>query len=89
VLLAPYAPGHPLGSTRGPITASAMKRYRPPSKKSTAAEPRFWRVTIVRQRAEYVGIVEAPDERSAGAAAVREFKLSNEERRRLTLRARA
>jgi hypothetical protein len=66
-----------------------MKRYRAPSKKkSIAAEPRFWRVTILRQRAEYLSIVEAPDERSAEAAAVREFKLSDEERGRLTLRAR-
>jgi hypothetical protein len=67
-----------------------MKRYRSPSKKkSTAAKLRFWRVTLLRQREEYLGIVEAPDERSAEAAAVREFKLSNEESRRLTLRARA
>jgi hypothetical protein len=66
--------------------AGAMKRYRSPSKKKSTLPSS---ATLLRRRAEYLGIVEALDERSAESAAVREFKLSNEDRRRLTLRARA
>jgi hypothetical protein len=36
-----------------------------PSKKKAAAEKlRAWRVSILRQRALYLGVVEAPDEKA-------------------------
>jgi hypothetical protein len=52
-----------------------------------AAKLRSWRVSILRQRAQYVGTVQAPDERSAEAAAVAEFNLNEEQRKRLAVRA--
>jgi hypothetical protein len=39
-------------------------------------------------RPEYVGIVEAPDQQSAEAAAVKKFKLSDDDRKRLVVRTR-
>jgi hypothetical protein len=55
--------------------------------KPTSTKLRFWRVSIPGgQRPEYVGIVEAPDQQSAEAVAVKDFKLSDEERKRLLLR---
>jgi hypothetical protein len=57
-----------------------------PKKKPTAAKLRSWRVSILRQRAHYVGTVQAPDERSAEAAAVATFDLSEDQRKRLTVR---
>jgi len=53
-------------------------------KKATAAKR--WRVSILRSRAHYLGVVEAPDLRAAEATAARTFKLSNEDRRRLAVR---
>ena len=44
------------------------KKIRP--KKRTAAKLRSWRATLLRQRAQPLGTVEAPDERSAEAAAL-------------------
>jgi hypothetical protein len=55
----------------------------PPTRKQpTAARPRFWRVSIMGQRSEYLGIVEAPDRQAAEIIAVRQFKLTDEQRRR-------
>ena len=59
---------------------------RPPKKKPTAAKLRNWRVSIMRSRARYLGTVEARDERTAEAAAVEQFDLSEEQRRRLAVR---
>ena len=57
--------------------------------KPTFTKLRFWRVSIPGgKRPEYVGIVEAPDQQSAEAVAVKDFKLSDEERKRLLLRTR-
>jgi hypothetical protein len=56
--------------------------------KPTSTKLRFWRVSIPGHRPEYLGIIEAPDQRSAEAAALREFKLSNEDRKRVVVRAR-
>jgi hypothetical protein len=44
---------------------------------------RAWRVSLLRQRAHYLGTVEAPDERAAEAAAVAQFDLDEEQRKRL------
>jgi hypothetical protein len=45
-----------------------------------------WRVSILRQRAQYIGTVKAPDARAAEAAAVAQFKLDVEQRKRLAVR---
>ena len=47
-----------------------------------------WRVSLLRGRAQYLGNVDAPDERSAEAAAVSEFKLSDGQRKRLLVQER-
>jgi hypothetical protein len=55
-------------------------------KKAPAAKLRTWRVSILRSRAEYLGTVEAPDEKAAEAAAAETFKLTGEWRKRLVVR---
>ena len=62
------------------------KKLRP--KKATAAKLRSWRVAILRNRAHYLGDIQAPDEKSAEAAAAVEFKLSDEQRKRIVLQER-
>jgi hypothetical protein len=52
-------------------------------KRLTAAKLRSWRVSIIRKRGQYLGTVEAANEKAAEAAAVAEFDLSSEQRRRL------
>jgi hypothetical protein len=59
-----------------------------PKKKPTAAKLRNWRVSILRARAQNLGTVEAADEQSAEAAAIELFGLSDEQRKRLAVRAR-
>jgi len=54
-------------------------------KKPIAAKLRNWRVSIIRRRGQYLGTVEAPNEKAAEAAAVAEFDLSDEQRRRLVV----
>jgi hypothetical protein len=44
---------------------------RSPKKKATAAELRNWRISILRNRAEYLGTVEAADAAAAEALAAR------------------
>jgi hypothetical protein len=39
---------------------------------------RSWRVSIIRKRGQYLGTVEAPNEKAAEAAAVAEFDLRDE-----------
>jgi hypothetical protein len=57
--------------------------------KPTSPRLRFWRVSIPgAKRPEYVGIVESPDQQSDEAAAVRKFKVSEEDRKRLVVRTR-
>ena len=58
-----------------------------PAAARTAATLRSWCVSQLRQRAHYLGTVQAPDERSAEAAAVAEFNLNEEQHRRLAVRA--
>jgi hypothetical protein len=53
-------------------------------KKHTAAKLRSWRVSI-RKRGQYLGSVEAPNEKAAEAAAVAEFDLNAEQRQRLVV----
>jgi hypothetical protein len=63
-----------------------VKKIRP--KKATAAKLRSWRLAILRSRAHYLGDVQAPDEGAAEAGAVSEFKLSDEQRKRLLVQER-
>ena len=49
---------------------------------------RSWRVSLIRKRGQYLGTVEAPNEKAAEAAAVAEFDLSDEQRQRLVIQQR-
>jgi hypothetical protein len=58
----------------------------PNKKKPTAAKLKAWRTSLMRSRNHLLGIVYAPDEKSAEAAAIAEFKISEDMRRRLVVR---
>jgi len=51
------------------------------------ANPRT-RASLIRKRAQYLGTVDAPNEKAAEAVAVAEFNLSDEQRRRLVVQER-
>jgi hypothetical protein len=55
-------------------------------KKKPDEKLRLWRVALMRSRAHYLGVVYAPDEKSAEAAAIAEFKVDPGLRRRLVVR---
>jgi hypothetical protein len=55
---------------------------------ATAAKLRWWRVAVLRTRAKHLGDVQAPDEETAAAAVVAEFKLTDDQRRRLVVQER-
>jgi hypothetical protein len=59
---------------------------RAPKKKPTAVKLRPWRAALMRSRTHYLGVVYAPDEQSAEATAIAEFKIGAEQRRRLIVR---
>jgi hypothetical protein len=59
----------------------------PKSTLKPAARLRSWRVLVLRQRARYLGTVEARDEKAAEAVAVEQFGLDDEQRKRLAVRA--
>ena len=59
---------------------------RAPKNKPTAAKARTWWVALIRSRTQHLGVVYAPDEKSAEAAAIAEFKIGGEQRRRLIVR---
>jgi hypothetical protein len=52
------------------------------------ANPRSWRVIIMRSKGEYLGSIEAPDRERAEAVAVKQFALDDDQRRRLLIRER-
>jgi hypothetical protein len=56
-----------------------------PKKKATATKLRSWRATILRQRGELLGYVEAPDAKAAEAITVKQFGLEGERRKRLVV----
>ena len=64
--------------TRLPIFGAWRRR--------TAARMRSCRLSLLRGRAQPLGTVEAPDEHAAEAAAVQQFQLSDEQRKRLAVR---
>jgi len=57
----------------------------PARRKPTATKLRSWRVSLIRKRGP---TVEAPNEKAAEAAAVAEFDLIGEQRRRLVVQQR-
>jgi hypothetical protein len=59
---------------------------RTPKKKPTAEKLRPWRAWLMRSRNQLLGVVYAPDEKSAEAKAVAQFKIGEEQRRRLIVR---
>ena len=62
---------------------------RAPKKKIAARKAeklRSWRATILRQRGEYLGAVEAPDAKTAEAVAIKQFGLEGLGRQRLLVR---
>jgi hypothetical protein len=56
------------------------------SKRPPKQTLRSWRVSILRQRAQFISTVKAPDARAAEAAAVKQFLLDDEQRKRLAVR---
>ena len=57
-----------------------------PKKKATAEKLRSWRATILRQRGEYLGTIEAPDAKTAEQIALKQFGLEGQRRQRLVVR---
>jgi hypothetical protein len=66
-----------------PYLTAAM---RAPKRRPRAAKLRSWRVTILRNRAEFLGVVQAADERSAEKAAIEAFALDDDRSKRLAVR---
>jgi hypothetical protein len=59
---------------------------RSPKKKPSATKLRTWRVSILRSRAEFLGVVQAADELAAQKAAAEAFALDEDRRKRLAVR---
>jgi len=59
---------------------------RKPAANRNAAKLRAWRASLMRSRSHLLGVVYAPDEKSAEAAAIAEFKIGEDLRRRLIVR---
>jgi hypothetical protein len=60
----------------------------PAKKKIGAAKLRTWRVSILRNRVQFLGFVEAPNRQAAEAAAAKQFNISDEQRTRLVVQER-
>jgi hypothetical protein len=90
------AQGHQLAHKgRGSLVAAPFKPratwtpMRAPKKQIAARKAeklRSWRATILRQRGEYLGTVEAADAKSAEALAIKTFGLDGQRRQRLVVR---
>jgi hypothetical protein len=65
---------------------NAISAHAIPQEEGHRAKLRNWRVSILRNRAEYLGIVEAADAEAAAAVATETFKLDGERRKRLAVR---
>jgi hypothetical protein len=68
------------------VSGPRLAKMRAPKKKATPEKLRAWRVSLMRSRSHLLGIVYAPDEKSAEATAVAEFKIGEDQRRRLVVR---
>jgi hypothetical protein len=66
--------------------SSLSLRYAIPQEEGHRAKLRNWRVSILRNRAEYLGTVEAANAEAAEALAAETFKLDGERRKRLAVR---
>jgi len=60
----------------------------PAKKKTGTAKLRTWRVSILRNRLLFLGLVEAPNRQAAEAAAAKRFNISEEQRPRLVVQER-
>jgi hypothetical protein len=65
-----------------------LRARKSPERKTAASLSRSWRVSLIRKRAQVLGVVEAASREAAEAAAVRTFGLSNEQRKRLVVQER-
>jgi hypothetical protein len=69
------------------MTSGMPSASRPPrSILKPGAKLKSWRVSLLRSRAIPLGTVNAPDEKAAEAAAVKQFGLDAEQRMRLAVR---
>jgi len=50
----------------------------PAKKKTGTANLRTWRISILRNRVQFLGFVEAPNRQAAEAAAAKQFNISEE-----------
>jgi hypothetical protein len=60
----------------------------PAKKKTGTAKLRTWRVSILRNRVQFLGFVEAPNRQAAEAAAAKQFNIREEQRTRLVVQER-
>jgi hypothetical protein len=60
----------------------------PAKKKTGTAKLRTWRVSILRNRVQFLGFVEARDRQAAEAAATKQFNIGEEQRTRLIVQER-
>jgi hypothetical protein len=60
----------------------------PRQERHGTAASRSWRASLIRKRAQVLGVVEAASREAAEAAAVRTFGLGNEQRKRLVVQER-
>jgi hypothetical protein len=79
---------HRLDSAPRPPNLRRMSPSRKRPKNPTADKLRAWRVEILRNRSQYIGDVQAANEKAAEAAAIAEFNLDDEQRKRLVVRER-
>jgi hypothetical protein len=77
----PGIPAIPRFARVGLPRVSAMPTKRTPK----TAEPRMWRVSIIKSKLQYLGRVLAVDKVQASDVAAVEFKLSDQERARLVI----
>jgi hypothetical protein len=74
---------HTLDDLKNRLSRGRMPIMSPAKKKAGTAKLRTWRVSILRNRIQFLGFVEAPDRQAAEAAAAKQFNTSEEQRTRL------
>jgi hypothetical protein len=60
------------------VTSDTVTGIRAPKKKPTVEKLRPWHASLMRSRSQLLGVVYAPDEKSAEAAAIAEFKVAED-----------
>jgi hypothetical protein len=81
----PTPPAPPGLLWRGFVAVFNLRCMRAPKKKP-GEKLRPWRVSLMRARTQVLGVVYAPDEKSAEAAAIEQFKIGEDQHRRLVVR---